>query len=122
MAVLGLLMVFMNLYSVLTPPDFVDVSMGLGLVVSGAGVLLAMIGMGQCVAKRGELAGAAPAWTPPQAPVAPVPQPVAGAPQPPNWYPDPAGRHQMRFWDGATWSSHVSDNGVQSEDPLVPTP
>ena len=37
---------------------------------------------------------------------------------PPNWYPDPAGRLQYRFWDGAAWTDQVSDNGVQSADPL----
>ena len=115
------LMLALNLFSILTPPAFVEVSMGLGLLVSLAGVILAVVGIGQSAAKRSELATAAPTAWPPQAPAAAVPQPVAGAPQPPNWYPDPAGHHQMRFWDGTTWSSHVSDNGLQSEDPLVPT-
>jgi len=120
LAIGAFLMLALNLFSVLTPPEFVDVSMGIGLIVSTLGVIAAVVGIGQSAAKRNELA-AGPAWTPPQAPTAPVPQPLVGAPQPPNWYPDPAGHHQMRFWDGTTWSSHVSDNGVQSEDPLVPT-
>ncbi len=34
----------------------------------------------------------------------------------PGWYPDPKGAHEMRFWDGAVWTSHVSDRGVQSTD------
>ncbi len=33
-----------------------------------------------------------------------------------NWYPDPARRHQYRYWDGATWTEHVSDEGVTSTD------
>ncbi|MCU1394743.1 MAG: hypothetical protein JWM34_3171 [Ilumatobacteraceae bacterium] len=37
---------------------------------------------------------------------------------PANWYPDPAGRHQLRYWDGTNWSDHVSDNGVAGVDPL----
>ncbi len=122
LGVVAFLMVFLNVYSVLTPPDFVDVSIGIGLILSTVGVFAAMVGIGQSAAKRSELRAAPAAWTPPQAPAAPVPQPAVGAPQPPNWYPDPAGRHQMRFWDGTTWSSHVSDNGIQSEDPLGPTP
>jgi uncharacterized protein YxjI len=39
---------------------------------------------------------------------------------PANWHPDPMGRHQLRYWDGRTWTDHVSDNGAQSTDPLQP--
>ena len=40
-------------------------------------------------------------------------------PSPPaNWYPDPTGSHQLRYWDGNSWTAHVSDSGVQSTDPL----
>jgi uncharacterized protein DUF2510 len=35
----------------------------------------------------------------------------------PSWHPDPTGRHEMRYWDGARWTDHVSDAGVQSVDP-----
>jgi len=37
---------------------------------------------------------------------------------PANWYPDPTQRHQHRYWDGAKWTDHVSDNGVQGTDPV----
>ena len=37
---------------------------------------------------------------------------------PANWYPDPVNRHQLRYWDGANWTEHVSDNGVTGVDPL----
>jgi hypothetical protein len=44
---------------------------------------------------------------------------AAGAALPPAaWHPDPAGRHQLRWWDGAEWSRFVADSGVSSEDPL----
>jgi uncharacterized protein YxjI len=43
-------------------------------------------------------------------------------PTPANWYPDPTGRHQLRYFDGAQWTEHVSSNGVQSTDPLQPGP
>ena len=38
---------------------------------------------------------------------------------PPAWHPDPTGRHQLRYWDGRTWSAHVSDDGVVGADPLT---
>jgi uncharacterized protein YxjI len=41
---------------------------------------------------------------------------------PANWYPDPGGRHELRYWDGARWTDHVSDNGVTGTDPLPPAP
>jgi len=36
-----------------------------------------------------------------------------------SWHPDPAQRHQFRFWDGAAWTDHVSDNGVVGSDPIA---
>jgi hypothetical protein len=35
-----------------------------------------------------------------------------------NWYPDPCGRHEFRYWDGAAWTQHVSDSGQPSVDPV----
>ena len=32
-------------------------------------------------------------------------------PTPPGWFPDPMGRHQYRWWDGATWTDQVASNG-----------
>lgn len=29
-----------------------------------------------------------------------------------GWLEDPSGRHQLRYWDGSSWSSIVSDEGV----------
>jgi Protein of unknown function (DUF2510) len=36
----------------------------------------------------------------------------------PAWHPDPTGRHQYRWWDGAAWTDSISDNGVVGTDPL----
>jgi uncharacterized protein YxjI len=36
----------------------------------------------------------------------------------PNWYPDPMGRHEYRWFDGATWTDQVSSHGKQSVDPV----
>ncbi len=35
-----------------------------------------------------------------------------------GWHPDPYRRHQHRYFDGATWTEHVSDAGAQSVDPV----
>jgi hypothetical protein len=37
---------------------------------------------------------------------------------PANWYPDPMGRHQLRYWDGTNWTEHVSNDGITGTDPL----
>jgi Protein of unknown function (DUF2510) len=48
------------------------------------------------------------------------PEPPSGydaAPSmPPQWYPDPSGRHELRHWNGTTWTDEVSDGGVTSRD------
>ena len=41
---------------------------------------------------------------------------------PPGWYPDPGRAHQYRYFDGGSWTDHVSDNGVATQAPLGPTP
>lgn len=41
---------------------------------------------------------------------------------PPNWYPDPLGRHEHRYFDGANWTEHVSDHGRQGVDPPTGNP
>ena len=40
---------------------------------------------------------------------------------PANWYPDPFGRHEHRYWDGAQWTHHVASRGAGSIDPPVMT-
>jgi len=44
---------------------------------------------------------------------------VTGTPPAANWYPDPYGRHQLRYWDGQLWRDDVSDNGQASVDPIA---
>ena len=34
------------------------------------------------------------------------------------WHLDPTTRHQMRYWDGLQWTARVSDNDIESHDPL----
>jgi len=41
---------------------------------------------------------------------------------PPGWFADPLRRHEFRYWDGATWTEHVSDAGRGSVDPPTAPP
>jgi len=51
----------------------------------------------------------------------PAAQPAAAAAPavPSGWYADPAGRYELRYWDGSAWSEHVSRAGQQFTDPPV---
>ena len=70
---------------------------------------------------------ATPSYEPASAPTPVVPAPVAAvkpdpAPTPAvpaGWYADPAGRFELRYWDGGTWTEHVSRAGQQFTDPPV---
>lgn len=48
-------------------------------------------------------------------PVAPAAEPAVPA----GWYADPSGRFELRYWDGAAWTEHVSRAGQQFTDPPV---
>ena len=50
---------------------------------------------------------------------APAAQPAATPQVPAGWYADPAGRFELRYWDGSTWTEHVSRAGQQFTDPPV---
>jgi hypothetical protein len=36
-----------------------------------------------------------------------------------GWFPDPAGRHDVRYWDGSRWTAEVSDGSDQAVDSEV---
>lgn len=71
--------------------------------------------------------GSAKAWTSPKKPRLarklgisdPGEQPVAASVTLPvaAWHPDPYGRFDHRWWDGATWTAEVSRDGVALIDP-----
>jgi Protein of unknown function (DUF2510) len=65
----------------------------------------------------GGVGAASPA--PAAAPVTPEPAPAAAPAVPAGWYADPAGRFELRYWDGGTWTEHVSRAGQQFTDPPV---
>jgi len=43
----------------------------------------------------------------------------------PNWYPDPSGKNETRYWDGAVWTDRVMNGGKETSDSIgaghVPT-
>jgi hypothetical protein len=44
--------------------------------------------------------------------------PIAGAgDNPAAWHPDPYGRYELRYWNGAQWTEHVSTGGSTGVDP-----
>ena len=50
----------------------------------------------------------------------PQPAPAPSTPSvPAGWYADPAGRYELRYWDGGTWTEHVSRAGQQFTDAPV---
>jgi hypothetical protein len=60
-----------------------------------------------------------PAPTPATPAAAATPEPAAAPAVPAGWYADPAGRFELRYWDGSTWTEHVSRSGQQFTDPPV---
>lgn len=46
------------------------------------------------------------------------PSPPAPAP-PADWYPDPGGQWDYRYWNGHSWTAHVSRAGVAYVDPAT---
>ena len=61
----------------------------------------------------GATPAAAAAAAPRRRPSRPPPSVPAG------WYADPAGRYELRYWDGSAWTEHVSRAGQQYTDPPV---
>jgi putative membrane protein len=41
---------------------------------------------------------------------------------PSGWYPDPAGRHERRYWHKGRWTEHVANGGRRSADAPTPAP
>ena len=78
--------------------------------------LAAQVSEPEAVAPVVEAAPSIPAATEP----APAAAPAAAEPAvPAGWYADPSGRFELRYWDGAAWTEHVSRAGQQFTDPPV---
>ena len=48
-----------------------------------------------------------------------APAAAASSAAPAGWYADPSSRYELRYWDGSTWTEHVSRAGQQYTDPPV---
>lgn len=65
--------------------------------------------------RRGEVSGTSDPGEVPVSDQGPVTR--MGQSPPPGWYPDPSGRHQLRwFWNGC-WTRQASDDGKVIDDP-----
>jgi len=64
-------------------------------------------------------AGGASGWGGGAASTASAPAATSTPSVPPGWYADPAGRYELRYWDGSAWTEHVSRAGQQYTDPPV---
>jgi hypothetical protein len=63
---------------------------------------------------------AASAATASAAATVPTSSSTSSVPQvPAGWYADPAGRYELRYWDGGQWTEHVARGGTQYTDPPV---
>lgn len=63
-----------------------------------------------------------PSVSPSPTPASPASTVVDSSPAPAvpsGWYADPSGRFEIRYWDGESWTEHVSRGGQQSTDPPV---
>lgn len=72
------------------------------------------------IAGIGDYSSSSPAAAAPAYQAAPAAAPAAATPSvPAGWYADPAGRFELRYWDGGTWTEHVSRAGQQFTDAPV---
>jgi hypothetical protein len=39
-----------------------------------------------------------------------------------GWFPDPSRTHELRYYDGSSWTDHVSDSGQTTRSPLGALP
>lgn len=82
--------------------------------------LAAQVSEPEAVAPVAEAAPVIPATVEPVvAEPAPAAAPAAEPAVPAGWYADPSGRFELRYWDGAAWTEHVSRAGQQFTDPPV---
>jgi hypothetical protein len=86
-------------------------------VVSATGTFLSIVLVRRITERQEAQQAADPAPT-----SRPVVRQLSGpvTPDGPGWYPDPARRHEHRYWDGSAWTEHVSTAGVAATAPVTP--
>lgn len=89
------------------------------LVVSGERHSLQFTGQGHAIAAREWMETLDAFAGRNQTPTSPPPPPPPPPASPAAWAPDPAGRHELRWWDGSRWTEHISDAGMAGVDPLA---
>lgn len=111
-----------NVVTVVRTPDAFPISVGPGLVMTLIGIIVGLVGLTVGALSAAGTPGAATPSMPAAAySAAPAPGAAAvpGAPaSPANWFPDPTGRHELRYWDGRAWTADVSDGGTTAQDPV----
>jgi hypothetical protein len=100
LGIIGALVALISIYdaSVLSGTG---VSLGWGIIVD------IIAGFGLLAVVLVPLGKKSPAGTMPTNPITPA-----------SWQPDPTGRHEYRYWDGAAYTDQVADAGVAGVDPL----
>jgi hypothetical protein len=88
-----------------------------GGVVAAVGTLLTILVVRGVTERQEAQQAADPAPT-----SRPVVRQLSGpvSPDAPGWYPDPARRHDHRYWAGTAWTEHVSTAGVPTTAPVTP--
>ena len=105
-----------------TGNEFIEASVGVGLWMAAAGAVA--VGVGTVIAARAKTmrftsTGAGKSTS---IPLEPRAAPAMEGVNPARWATDPTGRHELRWWDGTTWTEDVSDGGVRSLDAIDPLP
>src|SRR4051794_36517201 len=91
-----------------------------GIGLAGGAAAGAAAGGGASSTAASQSAGTGvPAAAAAAAPAAAAPAAAATPSVPAGWYADPAGRYELRYWDGGTWTEHVSRAGQQFTDAPV---
>lgn len=92
------------------------------VTLAATGIVFSWLGVGVAVAY---LVGVRPKVAVAQqspmlvSPPPPTPRPgPATVRRPADWLPDPTRRHELRWWDGTSWTEHVSDAGEPGRDGL----
>jgi DNA polymerase III epsilon subunit-like protein/BRCT domain type II-containing protein len=98
-------------------PQRLDKAVDYGAEVLSTADLLAKLHAGEDLAGGGDEADETDEPEPVPADQSPI-APLEPSLPPPAWHPDPTGRFQYRYWDGARWGPYVATDGQTYLDPV----